>query len=1246
MPGLILFSPTDQDGNISVTDQEVLGAPLITDTVTGRFTSPATWPLPEIRETHYFRLLPGQTVYLFRDQFITPVTDGELYTAEQTLRVAGGQDDPNVSYVANLFLTQQFIIDTEVLTRHPIDYPPSNPVIPGFPNGAYPIEAYTAPSTPGTYYLILQGEDVESFPPSVPDQPGGRFLITTTLDNNYQVRVDAWGEDWLQRAPEGLFTENPDSVDFNNLTPDQVDKIEALLDDPGTLDDKLYFADAGDDEVHLPEADKLQLSQNVAFDFTKFFDGERGNDTIFGSLAADKVRGGEDQDSLEGRSGDDILVGGDGNDTLKGGDNNDVLAANDNFDVTNVDGDPGTLAGVLVGIEFPGSPVAGAETNLLDGEDGRDLLIGYAGNDTLIGGSGRDKLYGGSGDDTLYGGSRPDPNVNYEDDRNPDFLFGGSGNNQIFAGEGDTVYFFGEGPEYTVEINSGSELFSFAQVKKGNETDTISLLHETTVFEFGGGLLGEESEATWDELLGVIRDRDRIQDLVEQVKQTIDELVDVQTAIAKIDELEAQIDTADRTLVRETMLAIVSAVPILQSADDLYLAKRIQETIGKAGMTAVNAAESTIKLAAIDGDKLYKADRDATDLLLFGSSVVAIAVSIVNPPLGLALSVTIAGMTAANAGFDWRAEVNAILPELNALRAKLQENLVDEAKLEVLLDGLVQQLMDKTGLEKGWPAVRFTDDQWSTPDIKPTLDQAIEALGGTSAVNNFNLLKGANVAGTGDGEVLIDVAGAQAIDTQGGHDFVALQTPAGEVLLGEGNDTLMAVPGFASADGGPGDDQLEIFADPSAPGALFQQGPVVQNFETVSVKIDLLGTGQTETLEFTGAAAQFGDGSNNTLDGSAGANLMSGGAGNDVLNGQAGNDLLEGGAGSDDLQGGAGQDRLAGGAGNDSLTGGAEGDVFVAMPDGSADTVQDFQPGLDLIDLRSFSAQTAVDAIQNAQAGSVILTFPDGTVLHIMGANIADFGLQDVILSNADPEGAPQVTGQALEGETLEADLSGLDDPDGIDNTSIAYQWRRDGAPISGATNNTYLLTQADVGAQMSVLISYTDTFGTLESVASTPTEAIQNANNDPSGTVIITGAAELGQTLTADASGVTDEDGIDAASAGYQWQRNGLYIPGATASTYTLTQADVGTTITVVYSYTDTFNTLESVTSAATAQVATPGRLLTGTPAPDFLVGTRGSDTIEALASNDTVAGGAGNDTLDGGGGIDTAVYFGDQSS
>ena len=125
---------------------------------------------------------------------------------------------------------------------------------------------------------------------------------------------------------------------------------------------------------------------------------------------------------------------------------------------------------------------------------------------------------------------------------------------------------------------------------------------------------------------------------------------------------------------------------------------------------------------------------------------------------------------------------------------------------------------------------------------------------------------------------------------------------------------------------------------------------------------------------------------------------------------------------------------------------------------------------------------------------------------------------------------------------------------------------------------STYTLTQADVGTTITVVASYTDGQGTNESVTSAGVGPVANVNDAPTGTVTISGTPTEDQTLTA-SNTLADEDGLGTIS--YQWQRNGVDIGGATASTYTLTQADVGTTITVVASYTDGQGTNESVTSA-----------------------------------------------------------------
>ena len=95
-------------------------------------------------------------------------------------------------------------------------------------------------------------------------------------------------------------------------------------------------------------------------------------------------------------------------------------------------------------------------------------------------------------------------------------------------------------------------------------------------------------------------------------------------------------------------------------------------------------------------------------------------------------------------------------------------------------------------------------------------------------------------------------------------------------------------------------------------------------------------------------------------------------------------------------------------------------------------------------------------------------------------------------------------------------------------------------------------------------------------------------ANNAATGEPAITGTAQAGQELTADASPIMDADGLPSSFT-YQWVRvdadgmsNPADITDATAATYTLTAADAGKTIKVQVSFTDELSGKEERTSAA----------------------------------------------------------------
>ena len=88
-------------------------------------------------------------------------------------------------------------------------------------------------------------------------------------------------------------------------------------------------------------------------------------------------------------------------------------------------------------------------------------------------------------------------------------------------------------------------------------------------------------------------------------------------------------------------------------------------------------------------------------------------------------------------------------------------------------------------------------------------------------------------------------------------------------------------------------------------------------------------------------------------------------------------------------------------------------------------------------------------------------------------------------------------------------------------------------------------------------------------------------------GTPAIGGTAQVGEELTASTSGISDADGLDNASFGYQWIRTNTDIGGATGATYTSEAADEGKRLKVRVSFTDDAGNAESLTSAATDAVA-----------------------------------------------------------
>ena len=163
----------------------------------------------------------------------------------------------------------------------------------------------------------------------------------------------------------------------------------------------------------------------------------------------------------------------------------------------------------------------------------------------------------------------------------------------------------------------------------------------------------------------------------------------------------------------------------------------------------------------------------------------------------------------------------------------------------------------------------------------------------------------------------------------------------------------------------------------------------------------------------------------------------------------------------------------------------------------------------------------------------------------------------------------------------------------GSDVTGYKVQWKKSAdrwdteADVSQVTvtGTTHTIPELTGGVEYAVRVIATNVVG--------DGPASVEATGTPTGAPTISGTAQVGQTLTADTTGIYDDDGLANVSYSYQWIRsdNGTdtVIAGETDSTYTLVAADMGKTLKVRVSFTDDADNNESLTSEATVAVTRP---------------------------------------------------------
>lgn len=176
------------------------------------------------------------------------------------------------------------------------------------------------------------------------------------------------------------------------------------------------------------------------------------NDSLTGSLFADKIKSFAGNDIVNARDGNDTVWAGSGHDVVRGGLGNDTVFGNQGNDR-------------LIG--------QGGVDRLV-GQSGNDILSGGSGDDVLIGGGGSDRVYGGAGNDILNGGSAADILRGGGDN---DTLIGGSGNDNLAGGSGDDILQGGAGRDILAG-GAGADQFIFKAVSEsrvgGTKRDVVT----------------------------------------------------------------------------------------------------------------------------------------------------------------------------------------------------------------------------------------------------------------------------------------------------------------------------------------------------------------------------------------------------------------------------------------------------------------------------------------------------------------------------------------------------------------------------------------------------------------------------------------------------------------------------------------------------------------------------------------------------------------------------------------------------
>ncbi|MEB8388977.1 calcium-binding protein [Rhodobacteraceae bacterium KMM 6894] len=163
------------------------------------------------------------------------------------------------------------------------------------------------------------------------------------------------------------------------------------------------------------------------------------------------------------------------------------------------------------------------------------------------------------------------------------------------------------------------------------------------------------------------------------------------------------------------------------------------------------------------------------------------------------------------------------------------------------------------------------------------------------------------------------------------------------------------------------------------------------------------------------------------------------GAGGETLEGTRQDDVLVGGAGDDVLDGAQGEDILMDGPGADTLTGGSGADVFIFVNDNNTDSITDFRPGHDKLDLTGLPGLWDPDQIEVLRNSTGAELRYRGEVIMVQSYDGKSLDRDDILenLLIEDRVAPPKAQGQMI-GTMVQDRFMGTDAADAFDGLSGA----------------------------------------------------------------------------------------------------------------------------------------------------------------------------------------------------------------